>query len=173
MATTICIKKTCINSTILLCIIFNYTFYNKYTHIRSVLAFKPVLLVMSIQIFFKILTVYNFHISNKDLVIEYMYPIYNSILLEYVCIQIYAPIITKIIIFMTIIVFKLRYESCIYGIIIIISMAIFQYNNRKPTIAMHVTRTHTHNMAAQHYFPVKNKSPVLHFQHMNINISYI
>ena len=133
----------------------------------------PVIYRMNLN---KILTVYNFHISDKDLVIEYMYPwpIYNSILLEYVCIQIYAPIITKIIIFMTILVFELRYKSYIYGIIIIISMAIFQYNNSKPTISMHVTGTHTHRyLAAQHYFPVKNKSTVLHFQHMNINISYI
>ena len=124
----------------------------------------------------KILTVYNFHISDKELAIEYTYPgpIYNSILLEYVCIQIYAPINTKIIIFMTIIVFELRYESYIYGIMIIISMAIFQYNNSKPIIAMHVTGTHTPRyLAAQHHFPVKNKSTVLHFQHMNINISYI
>ena len=30
----------------------------------------------------KILTVYNFHSSDKDLVIEYMYPNYNSILVH-------------------------------------------------------------------------------------------
>ena len=131
----------------------------------------PVIYCMNLN---KILTVYNFHISNKDLVIEYMYPIYNSIFLEYIHMQVSAPIITKIIIFMTIIVFEQRYESYIYRIIIIISMVIFQYNNSKPIIAMHVTGTHTHRyLAVQHHFPVKNKSTKLHFQHMNINISYI
>ena len=131
----------------------------------------PVIYRMNLN---KILTIYNFHISDKDLVIEYMYPNYNNILLEYILMQVSAPIISKIIIFMTIIVFELRYESYIYGIIIIISMAIFQYNNSKPIIAMHVTVTHTHRyLAVQHHFPVKNKSTELHFQHMNINISYI
>ena len=82
-----------------------YQAVNYYILILVIAIRFPVIYCMNLN---KILTVYNFHISNKDLVIEYMYPIYNnSILLEYVCIQIYAPIITKIIIFMTIIVFEL------------------------------------------------------------------
>ena len=77
--------------------------------------------------------------------------------------QVYAPIITKNIILMTIIVFELRYESYIFRIIII-SLAIFQYNNSKPIIAMHVTGTHTHRyLAVQHHFSVKNKSTELYF----------
>ena len=152
--------------------IVNACFINIYTRLLITISSIrfPIIYCMNLN---KILTVYNFHISDKDLVIEYMYLNYNSILLEYVCIQIYAPIITKIIIFMTIIVFELHYESYVYGIMII-SMAIFQYNNSKPIIAMHVTGSHTHRyLAAQHHFLVKNKSTELHFQHMNINISYI
>ena len=154
------------------CMFYQYIYQAVNYYILIAIRF-PVIYCMNRN---KILTVYNFHISDKDLAIEYMYPgpIYNSILLEYIRIQIYAPSITKIIIFMTIIVFELRYESYIYGIMIIISKTIFQYNNSKPIIAMHVTGIHTHlYFAAQQHFLVKNKSTELHFQHMNINISYI
>ena len=89
---------------------------------------------------------------------EYMYLSYNSFLLEYVCMQIYAPIITKIIIFMTVINYELRYESCIYGMIIIMFMAMSQNSNSKPIIYMHVTSTHTYlYLAVQPHFLVKKQ----------------
>ena len=124
---------------------------------------------------YKILAVYNFHILDKDLVMEYMYLNYNCVLLEYVCMQRYTPIITKNIIFMTVINFELRYESYIYGIIIIMFMAMSQNNNSKPIISTHVTSTHTYlYLAVQPHFVVKNKSFELHFKHiiMHINIRY-
>ena len=53
-------------------------------------------------------------------------------------------------------------------------MAIFQYNNSKPIIAMHVTGTHTHRyLVDKHHFPVKNKSTELHRVHTTLSLQKV
>ena len=47
------IKKACKYRTCLLCIIFNYTFHSKDTHVRGMLFFKSELMVICLQILFK------------------------------------------------------------------------------------------------------------------------